>query len=102
MAERILRFVSKGRQDSVVFLAHMSKALNAVHGRLSSAEAVNDATISIVCSLSIVECLSGDLGRLYAHVSGLRRMVEMRGGPAAFQHNPALLYKIYECAPMSH
>ncbi|KAL6401646.1 hypothetical protein AUP68_15523 [Ilyonectria robusta] len=75
-------------------LYRLSQTLAIVKRRLESADALSDSTIGIVVSLiSQEQCRKEFLGAK-AHIDGLRRMVELRGGLSQLEGNIALLLKV--------
>lgn len=75
-------------------LYRLSQTLAQVKRRLESADALSDSTIGIVVSLiSQEQCRKEFLGAK-AHIDGLRRMVELRGGLGQLEGNIALLLKV--------
>jgi hypothetical protein len=75
-------------------LKHMSKAFTLVNKKLSSDEALSDATLLMVLALVIVEQLHDEPQRWRVHLQGLFRIVELRGGLAQYRDTWELAHKI--------
>ncbi|KPM35151.1 hypothetical protein AK830_g11423 [Neonectria ditissima] len=55
---------------------------------------LEDTTMSVVTTLAMLADASSDTAAFEAHVTGLKEMVRMRGGLAAFNHNRQLQIKL--------
>ncbi|KAK6203995.1 hypothetical protein LQW54_008568 [Pestalotiopsis sp. IQ-011] len=80
-------------------LAHLSEALGILRKRLDSVadangDATSDSTVLIVVGLALASSALGHLETASQHVAGLRRMVRLRGGLAAFRGQTLLQSKI--------
>jgi hypothetical protein len=75
-------------------LKHMSKAFILINKKLSSDEALSDATLLMVLALVIVEQLHDEPQRWEVHLQGLFRIVELRGGLAQYRDTWELAHKI--------
>lgn len=58
----------------------------------------DDVTIGVVIALGMVADAVGDTEAARAHISGLRQMAKLRGGPDAFGKNNPVLVKLYRYA----
>jgi hypothetical protein len=77
---------------------HFYKLVRALNERLSdSAAAVSDSTVTTITSMVMVALCVHDLAAARTHLDGLRRIVQLRGGIEAFNHNPKLQEKLYGC-----
>ncbi|KAM0449924.1 hypothetical protein ACHAO4_007226 [Trichoderma viride] len=75
-------------------LYHLSQTFNHVTRLLAGPDALSDAAIMIVVSLISSELIRKGYGDLKVHLSGLQRMVQLRGGLSKLEGNPALLLKV--------
>lgn len=72
---------------------HMGRTINSLSEKVARAE-LDDSTIAVVSSLVIVTALFTDYKAAKAHVAGLKRIVQLRGGLDAFRHNLSLYIKL--------
>lgn len=76
---------------------HLGRALTLLNKKLATGAAhLDDATIYTVMLLAIVSNTSGDYDASNAHMAGLQRLVEMRGGHRHLWENPVTQFKL-EC-----
>ncbi|RSL69076.1 hypothetical protein CEP53_002332 [Fusarium sp. AF-6] len=78
-------------------LAHHTKALNALQTRLSAGNmkiSTSDSTVLTVVGLTTAALAFGDVGIAQKHMTGLHRMVMLRGGISAFSHDKRLQTKL--------
>ena len=80
--------------DSCEGLYYYSEAMGIVKKRLQGDDALNDATITLVVWLILQEEMRGKLSDSDVHYSGLKRMVELRGGLGQLEGNRTLALKI--------
>ncbi|KAK1979064.1 hypothetical protein LZ30DRAFT_751698 [Colletotrichum cereale] len=74
---------------------HVWKTLNLLNRNISDKNlALADSTIATVVSMCMVSEVFGHRDSAAAHVSGMRRIVELRGGIESFRHNLQLQVKI--------
>lgn len=67
-------------EDPPNAIHHQSRSLRLLNERLSGPDAVADATIAVVVALTQYDRLKGHYYGSLAHIVGLQRMVELRGG----------------------
>ncbi|KAI1822037.1 hypothetical protein F4861DRAFT_516509 [Xylaria intraflava] len=73
-------FLMGDSSHSPVALYHMSRAYRLITQKLSSNEALADATISVVSSTTIYDRLYGDVERSMIHLNGVSEMINLKGG----------------------
>lgn len=76
---------------------HLSKALQLLRERLSDEDnpsRLSDSTVMIITTLAAHSSRLGQYKTAYGHLQGIRKIVEMRGGMAAFRENPKLILEI--------
>ncbi|GKT66260.1 hypothetical protein ColTof3_13599 [Colletotrichum tofieldiae] len=74
---------------------HVWKTLNLLNRNISDKDlALADSTTATVVSMCMVSEVFGDRNGAAAHVRGMRRIVELRGGIESFRHNLQLKVKI--------
>jgi hypothetical protein len=74
---------------------HLQKTIGLLNERLSDdVLARSDATISIVLNLTRLADYSGDEEAKRTHISGLQRLVHLRGGLYAFRSNNKMWIKL--------
>ncbi|GKT49709.1 uncharacterized protein ColSpa_09890 [Colletotrichum spaethianum] len=74
---------------------HVWKTLSLLNQNISDKDlALADSTIATVVSMCMVSEVFGDRDSAAAHVKGMRRIVELRGGIETFRHNLQLKIKI--------
>lgn len=86
-------FLGEGANSPKAFY-YLSQTFAQVRKRLASTDALSDATIGIVLSLINQEQIRKEHASAKAHIDGLKRMIELRGGLDKFEGNRALLLKI--------
>jgi hypothetical protein len=80
-------------------IRHITQAFRLVNERISRAERVTNPTMAVVMSLASYESTRGHYDRGMIHLSGLHRMIEMRGGlDRVGSEEPELMQKIYRYA----
>lgn len=94
MTATCLDFFQGQEHDSPQAIVHLTEAFGLMNQRLSTPDAISDTTIALTCMLSIQESLRGDIEKYKTHMSGLYRMIELRGGIQVFKHMAELLYKV--------
>lgn len=67
-------------EDSPAATMHMVKAFRLLNQKLSGPEAVSNAVLASVVSLSIHDQMRGDYNQGRVHLEGLIRIVALRGG----------------------
>jgi hypothetical protein len=78
-------------------LSHYVTALNILQQRLAKGHLMSstfDSTILVVVGMTITAIALGSLETAQKHVTGLGRMVALRGGSTAFESNRRLQTKI--------
>lgn len=86
----------RGKGGTTV-LVHSVKALTILQQRLARSDhelPISDSTILVVVGLTMAATAAGDLETAQKHLTGLRKMVELRGGIPAFTVNRQLQTKI--------
>ncbi|KAF2441897.1 hypothetical protein P171DRAFT_418755 [Karstenula rhodostoma CBS 690.94] len=74
---------------------HLNRTMNILNSRLSNEVThVQDSTLNVVLTLSILACAMGDHAAVRAHLSGLYRIVQLRGGIAFLLERPMLHFRI--------
>lgn len=69
---------------------HYAKTLRLLQERISAQDndqSIADPTILVVLHLATYSHLTNDYATAKNHLKGLRKMVDMRGGLSAFNHN---------------
>ncbi|KAK7752045.1 hypothetical protein SLS62_006009 [Diatrype stigma] len=83
--------------DGTAALVHSVKALAILQQRLAGGDhdlPISDSTILVVVGLTMATTAVGDLETAQKHLTGLHKMVELRGGILAFRANRQLQAKI--------
>lgn len=76
---------------------HFLKAIQLLRARFSDsqdASVMSDVTVTIVLALSMHAQMLGQYATAREHMSGLRKIVDLRGGTTSFRANPKLLHEI--------
>ncbi|TDZ40385.1 hypothetical protein C8035_v004139 [Colletotrichum spinosum] len=74
---------------------HIGKTLSLLNKNIARTEtALSDSTLATIVSMCMVAEAYGDHEAAAAHIAGLRRIVELRGGLGALRHNLQLHVKI--------
>lgn len=73
---------------------HLQTALSMLNTRLSTIEYASDSTIHIVFILAASAAMLRDHGATRAHLSGLYRLVMLRGGLDYLRNRPNLHFKL--------
>jgi hypothetical protein len=82
-----------GGYSSPNSLSCLSQTLELLKKRLGSKEALSDQTLSIIMSLINQEQLVDHYSAAEAHMAGMKRIVDLRGGLENME-NPAVVAKI--------
>ncbi|KAK2001689.1 hypothetical protein LX36DRAFT_328304 [Colletotrichum falcatum] len=86
---------SVGGETSKRTSFHVWRALNLLNRNISDRSlALADSTLATVVSMSMVSEVFGHRDSAAAHVRGMRRIVQLRGGIESFRHNLQLQVKI--------
>lgn len=83
-----------GNVTSTAAMLHFEKGMRLLRERLSGTHdslKVSDSTISVVLKLAFIAHLEGDHQSAKHHVDGLRKMMDLRGGPGAFKGTELIL-----------
>jgi hypothetical protein len=84
------------QEDPKEAMHHLSLTFRLVNERLSGNNAVSDATIAVVVTLSHFERLQGQYRQGLVHLEGLHQMVKLRGGISQLARNkPGFVPKIF-------
>jgi hypothetical protein len=76
----------------------LSKSIKMLNHRLSygdEAEVSSDSTLSVVLALGLYARASNDYSSSRAHVDGLAKLIDMRGGMSSVDLNTKLAYKMF-------
>jgi hypothetical protein len=74
---------------------HLNRTIAILNSRLSEEVThLQDSTLNVVLTLSILACAMGDRAALRAHLSGLYRIVQLRGGISFLLERPMLHFRI--------
>lgn len=76
---------------------HHSKTLRLLRQRLSAkeeADKISDPTVIVVLYLATHAHVMNDFASAKQHMQGLRKIVDMRGGLSAFNHNKKLIMEL--------
>lgn len=87
----------RNENNSSMALSHSVKALTILQQRLAGGDhelPTSDTTILVVVGLTMAATALGDLQTALMHLTGLRKMVDLRGGISAFTLNRKLQTKI--------
>jgi hypothetical protein len=87
-------FFLGGNPCSPKGLRYLSQTLALVNKRLQGEDALSDSTLSIVVALVFQEEMRNDRSSADVHYTGLRSMVELRGGLGQLEGNLPLVLKI--------
>jgi hypothetical protein len=83
------------KPDTTVALYHLAQTLRLIEQRLSESNAAADINIATVVMMAQFERHQDRYPQAKAHMDGLQRMVEMRGGISnLIRQNPILSHKI--------
>jgi len=91
-------YVHGQREVSKTARAHYVKALAILQQRLAGSDdelSTSDSTILVVIGLTQAATSLGDLETALKHLTGLQKMVILRGGLSALERNRQLQTKIY-------
>jgi DNA-binding phage protein len=82
---------------------HLNQAVRYVNTSLATSAALTDSVFAVVNLLSLQGLLQGDEVLARTHLSGLRKMVELRGGLSKIaRENEVLHVKICKYATPTH
>ncbi|KFY40147.1 hypothetical protein V494_03620 [Pseudogymnoascus sp. VKM F-4513 (FW-928)] len=85
------------KDDPNEVLRHLSQSFRLINERLSGNNPVSDETIAVVVILAQHERIRGHYGEGLVHISGLERMVQLRGGVRALsKYRPGLTQKLFK------
>ncbi|KFZ20262.1 hypothetical protein V501_00247 [Pseudogymnoascus sp. VKM F-4519 (FW-2642)] len=85
------------KYDPKEAMRHLSQTFRLINERLSGNDAVSDETIAVVVILAQHERLRGHHREGLVHISGLERMVQLRGGVTALsRYRPGLTQKMFK------
>jgi len=71
---------------------HLQRTISLLNSRLSNKSAhFMDSTLNVILTLAVLASIIGHREALRAHLSGLRKVVDLRGG-FSFLHKHAFLY----------
>lgn len=79
---------------STTAMLHFEKGMRLLRERLLGTDddlKVSDSTISVVLKLAFTAHLQGDHESAIHHIEGLRKMMDLRGGPRAFRGTELIL-----------
>ncbi|KAH7326560.1 hypothetical protein B0I35DRAFT_475192 [Stachybotrys elegans] len=74
---------------------HLNKALSVIGSRLSSQEALSNATLSAIIHLCVFESMRPGSPNYQMHFEGMCKIIELRGGLSQMQLSPDVLAKIF-------
>jgi hypothetical protein len=81
--------------DPMLAVQHLNKTFSLTNQRLSSTDAVSDASMAVVVMMAQYERQRERYIKGLAHIDGLQLMVEMRGGISPLANDkPSLFQKI--------
>ncbi|TVY48307.1 hypothetical protein LOCC1_G001955 [Lachnellula occidentalis] len=84
------------QEDPTEAIHHQSRTLRLINERLSGQDAVSDTNIAVVVALTQYDRLRGNYYNSLAHIQGLQRMIELRGGISKLAHSkPGITQKIF-------
>jgi hypothetical protein len=84
------------QENTVEGFRHVAYSLRMLNERLSGTKAVSDETIAVVVLMTVYEGFQGQQCRGLTHLSGLQRMIDLRGGISELVRNaPSLTPKIF-------
>lgn len=84
----------QGRAHSYLSMTHQAKTLSLLQKRLDEGSRdVSDTTIAVVVTLVMMAALTGDSGSATKHMTGLHKMVLLRGGLDSLKHNTQIQIK---------
>lgn len=82
------------RSSPQAFHFHHSKALRLINDKLSGPKAIEITTIATIVGLCFLSAMQKDDTALRAHVTGLLRLVNLRGGVDTLQDVPSVVGKV--------
>lgn len=86
---------SQRQQPTEATRFHLSKTLALLNERLTDKDSyLMDSTIYTVLSLAVMAAIFGDLPATRAHLIGLQRVIDLRGGYPYLQQQPKLQFKV--------
>ena len=86
-------FTGQGYESPEAYY-YLSQTYAQVNQRLQSPHALSDSTVAMVVSLVNQEQIRRMPSGVEAHMKGLRRMIDLRGGLHELEHNRALMLKV--------
>jgi hypothetical protein len=92
-----LDIVQGQREPSKAAQFHLGRCLNILQRRLAECDqqvSTSDSTVLVVLGLTVAAIALGDYEAARKHLTGLDRMVHLRGGLAALNRNRLLQTKI--------
>ncbi|RTE69734.1 hypothetical protein BHE90_015880 [Fusarium euwallaceae] len=97
ISEMYLDYLEGHTENTRNALIHHTKALNALQTRLSAGNmriSTSDSTVLTIVGLTTAALALGDVEIAQKHMTGLHRMVMLRGGISAFSHDKRLQTKL--------
>jgi hypothetical protein len=86
-------FLSRSLSQATVF--HLRRTLHFLNKKLAHEDAwLEDSNVYVIVMLTLMAVSFGDYTAAGAHMDGLRRIVELRGGIEYLQSTPKLHYKL--------
>lgn len=74
---------------------HLHRTITVLNRRLNEEDMhLKDSTLNVVLTLCILNCALGDRSGLRAHLAGLHRIVQLRGGLKFLRERPMLHFRI--------
>lgn len=92
-----MAFVARGRdtKDDPEILFHTGQALHLLNQKLqNSSDGISESIFAVVIAFAMSEVSTGNLPRAKAHLDGLQRMLEVKGGFSFLDGNRFLQQKI--------
>lgn len=78
---------------------HSYRTIRELNKQLAdSRAALSDTTTTVVMAMALIAACFGDLDSAHIHMTGLKRIIDLRGGMASFKSRPLLQAKLYRSA----
>lgn len=81
---------------------HSYRTIRELNKQLADSDtALSDTTTTVVMAMTLIAACFGDLESAHIHLAGLKRIIDLRGGIAAYRSRPLLQAKLYRSAASS-
>ncbi|KAI9036610.1 uncharacterized protein KD926_001623 [Aspergillus affinis] len=95
------RFRSQFRSGCPILIRHLNEAMKIVNHKLTTTftgEDVSDETLAVIATLAMIQKTIGSSNEWNIHMTGLKRLVDLRGGMGSLDDKPFIKSKILRYA----